>query len=164
VILVGGARAMSMNADGGRAAWAPNMHRSRRISEEESVSETRHHQQNPGVLHELDAREVHALLRNRQAVLIDVREPEEFEAERIPGALLFPLSGFDPESLPLDGSKRIIFQCGTGRRSAQAAQRLIRHGSDQASHLAGGLKAWKEAGLPITTFDPSTGRLLHGRL
>jgi rhodanese-related sulfurtransferase len=117
-----------------------------------------------GVLHEFDAAQVLALLRSRQAVLIDVREPEEFEAERIPGALLFPLSEFDVESLPLDGSKRIIFQCGTGRRSAQAAQRLLESGRPEAAHLGGGLKAWKEAGLPITAFDPATGQVLRGRL
>lgn len=122
------------------------------------------HQGSKGVLHELDAAQVHALLRNRQAVIIDVREPEEFEAERIPGALLFPLSGFDVESLPLDGSKCIIFHCGTGRRSAQAAQLLLESGRAEAAHLGGGLKGWKEAGLPTTTFDASTGRVLNGRL
>lgn len=127
------------------------------------MSESHHHRRK-GVLHDLDASQVHALLRSRQAVLIDVREPGEFEAERIPGALLFPLSGFDPDSLPLDGSKRVILQCGTGRRSAQAAQRLLEGGSDEVSHLAGGIKAWKEAGLPLTTLDPSTGRTHQSRL
>lgn len=128
------------------------------------MSETSHPHRSKGVLHELDAPQVHALLRSRQAVLIDVREPAEFDAERIPGALLFPLSGFDPASLPVDGSKRIIFQCGTGRRSAQAAQRLLDGGSGEASHLAGGLRAWKEAGLALTTLDPSTGRVHQGHL
>lgn len=128
------------------------------------MSDTSHPPRSKGVLHELDAPQVHALLRSRQAVLIDVREPAEFEAERIPGALLFPLSGFDPASLPVDGSKRIIFQCGTGRRSAQAAQRLLDGGSGEASHLAGGLRAWKEAGLSLTTLDPSTGRVHQGHL
>ncbi|HVC30237.1 MAG TPA: rhodanese-like domain-containing protein [Steroidobacteraceae bacterium] len=123
-----------------------------------------HHHRSKGVLHELTAPVVHALLRSRQAVLIDVREPGEFEAERIPGALLFPLSGFDPESLPLEGEKRIIFQCGTGRRSAQAAQRLLDGGRDETAHLAGGLKAWKEAGLPLTTLDAATGRPHQSRL
>lgn len=123
-----------------------------------------HHHRNKGAFHELDAAQVHALLRSRQAVLIDVREPGEFEAERIPGALLFPLSGFDPQGLPLDGSKRIILQCGTGRRSAQAAQRLLESGIDEASHLAGGLKAWKEAGLPLTSLDPATGRVHQSHL
>lgn len=127
------------------------------------MSDTHHHHPK-GVLHELEATHVHALLRSRQAVLIDVREPGEFEAERIPGALLFPLSGFDPGSLPLDGSKRIILQCGTGRRSAQAAQRLLEAGCEEASHLAGGIKAWKEAGLPLTTFVPATGRVHQAHL
>lgn len=122
------------------------------------------HHPGKGALRELDAREVHALLRSRQAVLIDVREPGEFEAERIPGALLFPLSGFDPASLPSDGSKRIIFQCGSGRRSAQAAQRLLDAGSEEAAHLAGGLAAWKQAGLPLTRFEPATGLVHQGHL
>ena len=124
-----------------------------------------HHQHRAaGPLHELDPSQVHTLLRSRQAVLIDVREPGEFEAERIPGALLFPLSGFDPASLPLDGAKRIILQCGTGRRSATAAHRLLDAGCKEASHLAGGLKAWKEAGLPLTFFNPATGREHQGHL
>lgn len=125
---------------------------------------TDHHPTNTGVLHELDAVQVHALLRARQAVLIDVREPGEFEAERIPGALLFPLSGFDPACLPLDGAKRVIFQCGTGRRSGQAARRVLEAGADEASHLAGGIQAWKQAGLALTRFDPSSGRTHHGHL
>ena len=117
-----------------------------------------------GTLHELEAAQVHALLRARQAVLIDVREPGEFEAERIPGALLFPLSGFDPACLPAGGPKRIVFQCGTGRRSALAARRLLEGGTSEASHLAGGIRAWKEAGLPLTRVDPTTGRVHHGQL
>ena len=114
-----------------------------------------------GVVHELDAAQVYALLRARQALLIDVREPVEFGMERIPGALLLPLSEIDPASLPLDGSKRVIFHCGTGRRSGQAVQRLIEAGAGEATHLAGGLRAWKEAGLPLTRLDPATGRMHH---
>ena len=128
------------------------------------MSDSHHQHRGAGVLHELDAVQVHALLRSHQAVLIDVREPGEFEAQRIPGALLFPLSGFDPKCLPLDGSKRVILQCGTGRRSAQAAQRLLDSGCDEATHLAGGIKAWKEAGLPLTSLDPGTGRPHQGHL
>ena len=108
-------------------------------------------------LHELDAAEVHALLRAHQAELIDVREPPEFEAERIPGALLFPLSGFDAALLPVDPNKRLILQCGTGRRSAMAAQKLFAAGFREATHLKGGITAWKQAGLPTIAFDPATG-------
>lgn len=115
------------------------------------------------VLHELDAAEVHALLRDHKVELIDVREPPEFEAERIPGALLFPLSGFDPASLPVDPGKRLILQCGTGRRSAMAAQKLFAAGFKEAAHLAGGIAAWKGAGLPTVALDPATGGLRIAR-
>lgn len=117
-----------------------------------------------GTLHELDAAQVLELLRARQAVLIDVREPGEFEAERIPGALLFPLSTFDPACLPVGGPKRIVFQCGTGRRSALAARHLLDGGTAEAAHLAGGIRAWKEAGLPLTRVDPASGRVHKGQL
>ncbi len=125
-------------------------------------SQTAPHAQAPGTLHELDPTQVHELLRERRAVLIDVREPGEFEAERIPGALLAPLSGFDPHSLPLDTDKRIIFQCGTGRRSAQAARLVLACGQLAATHLAGGISAWKRAGLAVIAYDPATGQLRQG--
>ena len=114
-----------------------------------------------GIVHALDAAQVYALLRAHRALLIDVREPMEFGMERIPGALLLPLAELNPAGLPLDGSKRLIFHCGTGRRSGQAVQRLIEAGADEAAHLAGGLRAWKEAGLPLARLDPATGRMQH---
>lgn len=126
------------------------------------------HSQTPshphGTLHELDATELHELLRTRRAVLIDVREPGEFEAERIPGALLFPLSAFDPQCLPLEGPRRIVFQCGTGRRSAQAAHLALASGLAEATHLAGGIGAWKRAGLAVTRLDPASGQLRKAHL
>jgi rhodanese-related sulfurtransferase len=79
------------------------------------------------------------------AVLIDVREPAEFDAERIAGAQLFPLSTLDPSKLPKDVP--LIFQCGTGKRSALALARAQQAGLPHESHLAGGLQAWKAAGL-----------------
>ena len=114
-------------------------------------------------LHDLSASEVNQLLSTHKAELIDVREPPEFEAERIPGALLFPLSGFDAAALPKDPGKRLILQCGTGKRSAMAAQRLFAAGYREVSHLSGGIKAWKEAGLPTIAIDPSTGKVQTGR-
>jgi rhodanese-related sulfurtransferase len=116
------------------------------------------HQETKHTLHDLTANDVNALVNNHQAVLIDVREPAEFDAERIPGALLFPLSEFDPANLPLDTQKRLVLQCGSGKRSAQAAQRLFAAGIGETWHLAGGIKAWKEAHLPVIAFDPATGK------
>jgi rhodanese-related sulfurtransferase len=80
------------------------------------------------------------------AVLIDVREPAEFDSERIAGAQLMPLSTLDPTKLPKDAP--LIFQCGTGKRSALALARVQQAGLPHDAHLAGGLQAWKAAGLP----------------
>ena len=96
---------------------------------------------------DLDPAAVKALLDSHQAVLIDVREHAEFAAERIEGARLFPLSAFDPATLP---PGRLIFQCGIGKRSLAALQRYESAGFSNAQHMQGGLAAWKQAGLPTT--------------
>ena len=87
-------------------------------------------------------------LHNGSILLIDVREPNEFAAERIEGALLFPLSTFDPVPLPACGCREVIFHCGTGMRSRKALTLCQAAGLDLHSHMTGGLKAWRAAGLP----------------
>jgi rhodanese-related sulfurtransferase len=103
--------------------------------------------------------EVHAALADDQITLIDVREPAEYAAERIHGALLYPLSTFDPDALPNGGAKPIVLQCGSGKRSAMAIERCQKAGLAIDAHLAGGIAAWKQAGLPTITLDASTGRV-----
>jgi rhodanese-related sulfurtransferase len=95
----------------------------------------------------------------RAILLIDVREPEEYAVERIHGALLYPLSRFDPRALPDPGERKVVFQCGSGMRSAKAMAACADAGVDFAGHLAGGIQAWKKAGLPVLATDPATGRL-----
>jgi rhodanese-related sulfurtransferase len=102
--------------------------------------------------------EVAKLLKDDAIVLIDVREPAEYAVERIKGALLFPLSTFDPAALPECGGKRIVFQCGSGMRSAKAVAACQAAGLAIDSHLQGGIKAWKAAGLPTVAIDPATGQ------
>jgi rhodanese-related sulfurtransferase len=116
-----------------------------------------------GKLNELNAVEVDALLRSGKALLIDVREPGEYGAERIPGALLLPLSTFNPAHLPRGGDKQLIFHCGGGGRSAKAAGLLFATGIAETSHLAGGIRAWKAAGLPVIALDPATGKPMEVR-
>lgn len=94
----------------------------------------------------------------RAILLIDVREPDEYAAERIHGALLFPLSTFDPRALPDTGASKIVFQCGSGMRSAKALAAADAARLATAGHLAGGIKAWKDAGLPTIAIDPNTGK------
>ena len=91
---------------------------------------------------------VRDMMQERSCVLIDVREPAEAAAERIRGALLFPLSTFDPAALPAPDTCRIVFHCGTGKRSAMAIAQCLAHGIEHTAHMAGGLQAWKAAGLP----------------
>jgi rhodanese-related sulfurtransferase len=96
-------------------------------------------------IQDLSARDVADRMK-QGAVLIDVREPAEFDAEHIEGAKLFPLSTFDPNRLPKDVP--LIFNCGIGKRSAMAVARTQHSGYAHDTHLAGGLAAWKAAGLP----------------
>lgn len=88
------------------------------------------------------------LLESGEITLIDVREPNEYEAERIPGALLFPLSSFSPKNLPTNG-KPIIFHCRSGKRSMTAINACASVSIGGGAHLEGGIEAWKAAGLPI---------------
>jgi rhodanese-related sulfurtransferase len=91
--------------------------------------------------------------------LIDVREPHEFGAERIHGALLFPLSTFDPKALPANGDKPVVLHCGSGKRSATAIARCREAGVPVDAHMEGGIQAWKRKGFPTVTVDPATGKV-----
>jgi rhodanese-related sulfurtransferase len=110
-------------------------------------------------IRDLTPKEVAALLENHRIVLVDVREPAEYAAERIHGALNFPLSTFDPEALPAGEQREIILQCGSGKRSAMAADKCRARGVAVDAHLAGGIGAWKAAGLPTIAVDPATGAI-----
>lgn len=113
----------------------------------------------PSSLDELSPLQVAELLNGHQILLIDVREPDEYAAQRIAGALLCPLSTSDALALPPDGPRRVVFQCGTGMRSAQAARARLATGAPRVAHLAGGIGAWKAAGLPVLQLDPETGKV-----
>jgi len=105
----------------------------------------------------LEASEVSKLLKDDKIVLIDVREQAEYAREHIDGALLVPLSKFDPHSLPDCGNRTVVFQCASGVRSARAADACRRAGLPYDSHLSGGILAWKRAGLPTLSAAPAAG-------
>jgi rhodanese-related sulfurtransferase len=99
-------------------------------------------------------------LKAGRILLVDVREPAEFANERIHGALLHPLSTFEPKSLPVDGSRRVVFQCGSGKRSRKALETFLKATGADAAHMAGGIAAWKSSGLPCIRLDPATGSIV----
>jgi len=88
--------------------------------------------------------------------VIDVREPYEREAGRIPGdSAHVELDRLSEEAGSIDRARPVVFYCRSGSRSALAAQAFASAGYD-AHNLDGGLKAWVADGLPI---EPADGRV-----
>ena len=90
-----------------------------------------------------------AMLKAGTALLIDVREPDEFAAGHIAGARNVPLSSFSPDAVPDAGGRTVVLQCAGGKRSGLALDRCASAQSAIDTHLAGGIGAWKQAGLPV---------------
>jgi rhodanese-related sulfurtransferase len=89
-----------------------------------------------------------------KAVVIDVREPSEYHAEHIRGAVNLPLSTIINEIVlyPEFKGKFLVFQCLVGKRSMLAIQKLQAEGyTFQMWNLDGGLYAWKEAGFEVVS-------------
>ncbi len=97
---------------------------------------------------EVDAPTLKSWLERGEAVLVDVREENEFARESIPGATLVPLSKFDPAQVPAANGKKLVVHCLSGKRSANAQAQLAKAGID-AINFAGGIMGWKAAGYPI---------------
>lgn len=96
----------------------------------------------------LTPEEVAAGLREGRMVLVDVRELNETAVESYPDALVLPLSCFDPAAIPDPQGKLVVFACRSGRRSVTASVAAQDQGYAYSHHLAGGILAWKAAGLP----------------
>jgi rhodanese-related sulfurtransferase len=84
-------------------------------------------------------------------LLVDVRESNETALERYPDAVIVPLSAFDLSAIPDPGGRQVVFACRSGRRSVTASQAAQAAGLPYDAHLAGGILAWKAAGLPTET-------------
>jgi rhodanese-related sulfurtransferase len=96
----------------------------------------------------LDVDEVARGLAENRILLVDVREPNETALEAFPGAVLVPLSSFDPARIPDPEGREVVFACRSGRRSVTASQAAQAAGLPYDAHLAGGILAWKAAGHP----------------
>ena len=84
------------------------------------------------------------------ALLLDVREPVEWEAEHAPDALLVPMGEVSQRRAELPRDRRIVVVCRSGGRSAAVTESLREWGLD-AVNLAGGMLAWAAAGLPVVS-------------
>lgn len=86
---------------------------------------------------------------NEKPLLVDVREPSEFDAARIEGALLAPLATVEKSLESTDRGREIVLVCRSGRRSAKAYETLARRGFTSMKNLEGGMLAWEERGYPV---------------
>ncbi len=101
---------------------------------------------------EISPQEAAAKLSSGEAVIVDVRETDEWDEEHIPGAMHMSRGTIEldiEEKVP-DTNAMVICHCGGGGRSALAAESLQKMGYKNVRSMAGGFKAWKAAGLPVT--------------
>jgi rhodanese-related sulfurtransferase len=86
-----------------------------------------------------------------EAVLVDVREPREFEAEHVEGAALVPLGTVQRAALPEHKGRKLVIMCRMGPRGNAACQRLSAELSARETvyNLQGGIEGWKRAGFPV---------------
>jgi rhodanese-related sulfurtransferase len=102
-------------------------------------------------VHDLEPEDVSKGMAEGRYLLVDVRELNEIAAEAYPGAAVVPLSSFDPKDIPAPNGKEVVFACRSGKRSVTASLAAQAAGLAYDKHLAGGMLAWKAAGLPTKT-------------
>ena len=103
----------------------------------------------------IDPAEARRRIAAGEAVLVDVREPREWDAGHAPDALHRPLSTLDPAEFQ---GRSVITTCRGGGRGSRAAEALHEAGVDAVS-LHGGLRAWAEDGGAVVRDDGSPGGL-----
>lgn len=88
---------------------------------------------------------------NTNAVVLDVRTPEEYAKGHLPGAVLldFKAADFATKLGALDPKKTYLVHCASGGRSAKACEQMYELGFPRVANLEGGFKAWEAAGKPV---------------
>lgn len=99
---------------------------------------------------EVSPLEARSRQRDETAIIVDVREQDEWQDGHIPGARHIPLGELQQRAPEILAEPDVIFVCQSGGRSAAAAQAFGRAGHRNVSSLAGGMSAWQRAGLPVT--------------
>ncbi len=107
-----------------------------------------------GHTRQIDVQEAARLTRTGQALLLDVREDDEWAAGRAPGATHVPLGALQPGDVPTD--RPVLALCRSGNRSGKAAAALAAAGVD-VRNVTGGMQAWAAAGLPVVTGQDRPG-------
>jgi len=91
------------------------------------------------------------LVNHEQAVFVDIRPPVEYEKGHIAQARNVPVDDIETRASSLPKNKPLIVVCNNGRTAARAAAQFKAKGFEKVHTLNGGLIAWQQAGLPVTT-------------
>jgi len=91
------------------------------------------------------------MVNQQHAVFVDVRPAEDYAKGHIPQARSLPLDQIDGRAQTLPKNKPLIVVCATGRNAGAAATQLKAKGLENVVTLSGGMAAWQQAGLPVTT-------------
>ena len=90
-------------------------------------------------------------LRESGAFVLDVRQPEEWNAVHIPGATLIPLGELSSRLSEVPKDRQVLVVCRSGNRSAQGRDILLGAGFPSVTSMAGGMNDWAAAGYPTAT-------------
>ena len=106
---------------------------------------------------DVDVQEASRAAEEGRALLLDVREHEEWAHGRAPGAVHVPMSELRTDSVPRD--RPVLVICRVGGRSAAVADALAGLGYD-AVNVTGGMQAWASAGLPVVADEGRPGTVV----
>lgn len=98
----------------------------------------------------VDVTEAQRRLDRRAALLIDVREPDEWQEGHVAGARHIPLGDLPARLAEVPRDRDVLLFCRSGNRSGRATALLRERGYERALNVAGGIAAWQRAGLPVT--------------
>jgi hydroxyacylglutathione hydrolase len=105
----------------------------------------------PATLGRIPQVDPQALAAHPDRVVVDVRSDAEWESGHLAGATHIPLGQLSARTADVPRDRPLVTQCQSGARSSIAASLLRKHGFSDVSNLAGGIQAWKDAGMGIET-------------
>ncbi|MDF1677680.1 MAG: rhodanese-like domain-containing protein [Legionellaceae bacterium] len=98
----------------------------------------------------MDAATLKEALVDNDVVVVDVREPSEYEEAHILNTVLIPLSDVTYDAIPHDATKKLVIHCRSGKRSQLACEKLLKERPElQVYNLEGGILAWIALGYPV---------------
>jgi rhodanese-related sulfurtransferase len=110
----------------------------------------------PGRIPSISVRDAAAEVEAGSALIVDVRERDEFATERVDGVALVPISEFVARFRELPQDRPLLIMCAAGSRSQSATMYLLQNGWPDVRNVVGGIVAWRAAGLPTHGGPPDS--------